>query len=102
MQKSFKTKGKMFRWEAEKGACWYFVYIDKDTSVAIKEVVRTKKTRVAFGSVRVEVTVGSSVWKTSIFPSSKDRVYMLPVKASIRKDESIDEGDTLDIELILV
>ena len=93
----------MFRWQAENGVCWYFVYIDKDTSTKIQNTLRkTKIPRIAFGSVRVEVSIGSSVWKTSLFPSSKEGIFMLPVKALVRRQESVEEGDLLDITLSLL
>lgn len=103
MKKSFKTKGKMFRWEAENGVGWYFVYIDSETSEQLKNTLtKNKIPRVAFGSVAVEVTVGTNVWKTSLFPSKKSKCYMLPVKASVRKSEDLYEGDTIDITLTLI
>jgi hypothetical protein len=102
MKKSFKTKGKIFIWQAENGVGWCFVYIDKDTSEQIRETLRKNKVqKVAFGSVRTQVTIGSSTWNTSLFPNSKNKVYMLPVKASVRKKEGIEEGDLLDISLLL-
>jgi hypothetical protein len=53
-----------------------------------------------FGSVRVEVTVGASVWRTSIFPSTD--TYVLPVKKAVRTAEGIDLGDTVRVHLALV
>ena len=50
-----------------------------------------------FGSVRVEATIGGSVWKTSVFPSSdQPGCYVLPVKKSVRTAEGIDEGDRVN------
>ncbi len=93
----------MFIWQAENGVGWYFVYIDKETSSAIKDLLKARQaTRVAFGSVRVEVRVGNSQWRTSLFPSKKDGVYMLPVKVEVRKNEDLQNGDELSIELSLV
>jgi len=42
-----------------------------------------------FGSVRVNVTIGGSTWKTSLFPSKELGHYVLPIKASIRKAEAL-------------
>ena len=55
-----------------------------------------------FGSVRVAVTIGSTTWKTSLFPS-KEGAYLLPIKAEVRKKERIAAGDavplTFELEL---
>jgi hypothetical protein len=51
--------------------------------------------------VRVRVTVGGSVWTTSIFPDSKRGAYVLPLKRAVRKAEALSEGDvaTVVVEL---
>ena len=49
--------------------------------------------RAGFGSVRVAVTVGTTSWRTSIFPDSKTRTYVLPVKKEVRDAEKLDTGD---------
>jgi hypothetical protein len=82
---SFKTKGKMFRWESLNGVGWYFVYIDTINSNKIREAHKDARIpRVAFGSLRVEVKVGTSVWKTSLFLTP--RVILLN---QVRKTEYI-------------
>lgn len=55
-----------------------------------------------FGSVRVEVTIGSTTWRTSLFPDSKLGSYVLPVKKAVRTAEGLDVGDTTAIELALI
>ena len=55
-----------------------------------------------FGAVRVSVRIGTSRWKTSIFPSSGSRDYVLPIKKAVRKAEGIDVGDTVTVELELM
>src|SRR5262249_6901770 len=49
--------------------------------------------RRGFGSVRVAVTVGSTSWRTSIFPDSKTGAYLLPVKKAVRAAERLEAGD---------
>ncbi|MCB1247564.1 MAG: DUF1905 domain-containing protein, partial [Acidimicrobiia bacterium] len=56
-------------WLAEvEGASWVFVTLPEDVSDEIEESVPSKG---GFGSVRVEVTIGGSVWRTSLFPDTK-------------------------------
>jgi len=77
-------------------AGWHFATVDKKEAKEIKET--HGKVRRGFGSIPVNVTVGKTSWKTSIFPS-KDGTYILPVKASVRKKEGIFEDDTITITL---
>jgi hypothetical protein len=44
---------------------WYFVTLPNDVADEIDDLVGE---RAGFGSVPVEVTIGASTWKTSLFP----------------------------------
>lgn len=67
---------------------WRFLHINKKVSDEIKQKFAPKKA-VGFGSIRVEVTVGKTTWRTSIFPDKKSGTYLLPTKASVRKAERV-------------
>ncbi len=43
--------------------------------------------------------VGSSVWSTSLFPSTELGAYVLPAKKAIRGKEGIEVGDTATFEI---
>lgn len=84
----------LWRWKAretgdgEPGS-WFFVSLPFDDSDAIEaEAVPGK----GFGSVRVEVTIGGSTWRTSLFPSAEEKTYVLPVKKAVRVAEDLVEG----------
>lgn len=64
--------------------------------------LRTIGVRRGFGSVRVDVRIGGSHWRTSIFRSSGQDSYILPVKAAVRKAEGIDDGDLVSVSLTLI
>ena len=57
--------------------------------------------RHGFGSQRVLATIGSSTWRTSIFPGSGTG-YVLPVKRSIRLAEALDVGDLATVTVRLI
>jgi len=76
-------------------AAWYFITINPEITAKIKALPRPKK---GWGSVRVKATIGKTTWETSIFPS-KEGVYILPIKANVRKAEDIFEGETVKILL---
>jgi hypothetical protein len=53
------------------------------------------------GSVRVEVTLGGTTWRTSVFPD-KARGYVLPVEAAVRRSEALELDDRVTVTLALV
>lgn len=79
---------------------WHFVTVPDDVSDEVEE--RFGATAAGFGSVRVEVTVGRTTWRTSVFPSAQRRAYVLPVKKAVRVAESFDEGATSSLTLRVV
>ena len=72
---------------------WHFVSVPPEISDDITEL--TTGIRAGFGSVRVAVTVGASSWRTSIFPDSKTKTYVLPVKKDVREAENLGTGDSV-------
>ena len=95
----FSFAAEVREWEGP--AAWYFLLLPNDVADDIADLVEGRP-RAGFGSVRVEVTIGGSVWRTSIFPSKKDRTYLLPVKKSVRVAEGIEDGDRARLELRIV
>ena len=57
--------------------------------------------RRGFGSVRVEVTLDTQTWRTSLFPV-KAGGYFLPVKVAICRKVGIVAGDEVTVELELL
>jgi hypothetical protein len=79
---------------------WHFVTVPDDVSDDVEE--RHGASAGGFGSVRVEVTVGGTTWRTSLFPSKERRAYVLPVKKAVREAEDVDEGGTATFTLRVV
>jgi hypothetical protein len=50
-----------------------------------------------WGVIPVHVQIGKTEWKTSLFP--KDGRYIVPIKASVRKSEHLEEGDKVTVRL---
>lgn len=95
--RNYKIKAKIFKWTG-KGA-WFFVRIEKETAENIKD--NFGMYAAGWGSLPVNVMVGNSTWKTSIFPDKKE-TYLLPIKSQIRKAENIKEGNELNIKLEVI
>lgn len=95
---SYAFEAPLWLWEARRTDAWTFVSLPTDVADEVLDLVGDR-TR-GFGSVRVEVTVGGTVWRTSIFPSAD--TYVLPVKKAVRRAESLEVGDTVRVRLSLV
>jgi hypothetical protein len=99
---SFHFTSTCWLWQAEKAA-WHFISLPKEQSEEIKffnDNLSHKKR--GWGSVRVEAKIGETRWKTSIFPQTKEGVYLLPIKAEVRKKEKILAGEKVDINLTIL
>lgn len=78
-----------------KEANWHFVTIPIEQSKCIKE--RFGASGRGWGSLPVNVTIGKTTWKTSLFPDTKAGAYLLPIKAQVRKGEHISAGDAVHL-----
>lgn len=74
-------------------AGWHFVTIPQDISEDIKNSFGDMKR--GWGSLPVMVNIGTTNWKTSIFPDKKSGSYLLPVKSDVREKEKITSGDAV-------
>ena len=78
-------------------AGWHFITIPTDVSEEINDRFGDKKR--GWGSLPVEVTVGTTTWKTSIFPDTKAHTYLLPIKSDVRKKEGIETNTSVTLLL---
>ena len=94
----FEFTADLWRYTGE--AAWYFVTLPHDVADDIDEI--TGEARRGFGSVRVEVTVGSTTWRTSVFPDTKSESFVLPVKKAVRVTEGLEDGSPVVARIVLV
>lgn len=87
-------------WRHDGEAAWYFVTLPFEVADDIEE--RHGRTAGGFGSVRVQVRVGTTEWATSVFPDAKRKSYVLPVKAAVRKAEHLDDGSAVTVALTVI
>lgn len=76
-------------------APWYFVTMPAEQCHELSAI--SKFVTYGWGVIPVTVRIGKTEWKTSLFP--KDGRYIVPIKASVRKAEDLDEGDTVTVRL---
>jgi hypothetical protein len=67
-------------------SAWYYLQTSESLYKKIKQF--EEGPRRGFGSMRVRVQINKSIWTTSIFPT-KDKIYLLFIKAEIRKTEQL-------------
>jgi len=84
-------------WEHTGQGAWHFVSLPEEVADEIAEGFGASAG--GWGSVRVEVVVGATVWRTSIFPDRKRGTYILPLKAAVRKAEGLTAGSRPEVHL---
>ena len=86
--------------EHQGSAAWFFVSLPEDVADDI-EAEHGHRAR-GFGSVRVEVSTGSTTWTTSVFPDTKRGTYVLPVKQPVRRAEGLLAGSRVQWHLTVI
>lgn len=82
-------------WHWRGPAPHHFVALPPDEADAVAALADAVS--YGWGMIPVLATVGTSTWRTSLFP--KDGTYVLPLRASVRQANSIALGDTLAVHL---
>ncbi|HAV76372.1 MAG TPA: DUF1905 domain-containing protein [Anaerolineae bacterium] len=90
---NIEFKGKILFWRGP--APWFFVTIPAKQSRELKAI--SSLVTYGWGVIPVHVQIGSTEWKTSLFP--KDGRYLVPIKASVRKAEDLEKGDKVTVRL---
>ncbi|WP_225753927.1 DUF1905 domain-containing protein [Actinotalea sp. Marseille-Q4924] len=97
---AYEFDAEVWVWDARKTDTWTFVSVPEAQADEILDVVGSRAR--GFGSVRVEVTIGRTVWRTSLFPDSSAGTYVLPVKKAVRTAEGLLPGTTTHVRVELV
>jgi hypothetical protein len=74
---------------------WFFVIVPAEQSRDLKAI--SGFVTYGWGVIPVHVRIGKTEWKTSLFP--KDGRYLVPIKASVRKAENLEEGHNVTLRL---
>ena len=90
-------EAELWLWDARQADTWTFVSVPPDLSEEIRDRAAARPPA-GFGSVRVMVTIGTSTWRTSVFPGDDGR-YDLPVKKAVRRKEGVEAGDRVRVRL---
>ncbi len=98
MVSEYEFVADLWRWTGQ--AAWHFVTLPHEVTDDIDET--HEGSRAGFGSRRVEVTVGSTTWRTSVFPDKNAASYLLPMKQAVRTAEHLVEGTAVEVRLRLI
>ncbi len=85
--------GEIWFWKGP--APWFFVTVPAKESSDLKAI--SGLVTYGWGVIPVHVRIGGTEWQTSLFP--KDDSYLVPIKASVRKAENLELGDTVTVQL---
>ena len=91
--RSFRAKV----WKYPGPAGWHFVTFPKRLSLEIRAEHHGREE--GWGRLPATLRIGKTEWKTSIWFDTKLASYVAPIKAIVRKEESVAAGD---IALLLV
>ena len=82
----------------------YYIVIASEPADAIRLAAMTGQWlegRRGFGSARVTVTVGDTVWQTSVFPEKQSGGWFLPIKVAVCRAEGLLAGETVRATIAL-
>jgi hypothetical protein len=86
-------EGKIFEWRGP--APFLFVAVPEEPSLDLKAI--STYVTYGWGVIPVHVRIGSTEWKTSLFP--KDNRYLVPIRKNVQKAEHLVVGDDVVIQL---
>lgn len=87
--------GELWYWRGP--SPFHFVTVPDDGCVALRALAPVVS--YGWGMIPVRVTIGRTVWETSLFP--KDGRYVVPVKDVVRAAEGLEVGDVAALELTI-
>lgn len=90
---NIEFSGKIWFWRGP--APWFFVTVPAEHSRDLKAL--SGFVTYGWGMIPVRVRIGDTEWETSLFP--KDDLYIVPIKASVRKAEHLEADDEVTVRL---
>jgi Domain of unknown function (DUF1905) len=92
----FEFEGAVWEWRGP--SPYHFVGVPPDCVDIVRQLASAAT--YGWGMVPVEVRLGRSRWRTSLFP--KDGGYVLPLRDSVRNKEGIALDDVVQIRLVVL
>lgn len=89
-------RAKLWEHAPDDPGSWHFVTVPAELA---EDIALEGGPRRGFGSIRVEVSIGSTTWRTSLFPDAAAGSFVLPVKKQVRTSEGLHAGVTCEVRL---
>jgi Domain of unknown function (DUF1905) len=93
---AFTFSAPLWLWQAPAATAWHFITLPDDIAAEIRFF---KTGAPGFRQVRVTAAIGTTSWKTSIFPDKKSGSFLLPIKAEVRKAQNLRIGEKILVKL---
>jgi hypothetical protein len=97
----YKVRNKLWIWGGGEKVSWHFVTIPPDVSEKINK--KYKDFKKGWGSLPVRATLLNTKPKvfldTSIFPNTKDKTFLMPVKKKTRLELGVQDGDIVEFTI---
>ena len=90
---NFEFCGNIWYWRGP--APFYFITVPAKQCQDLKAL--SEIVTYGWGMIPATVRIGDTEWKTSLFP--KDGLYIVPIKASVREAENLEEGNMVTVGL---
>jgi hypothetical protein len=90
---NIEFSGEIWYWRGP--SPFYFVTVPQEQSRDLKAI--SGMVTYGWGVIPVRIRIGRTAFTTSLFP--KDGLYIVPIKASVRKAENLEQGDRVTIRL---
>ena len=92
---NIEFEGEIWFWQGP--APWFFVTVPEKQCRDLQ--VLSGSVTYGWGMIPATAQIGKTQWTTSLFP--KDGRYIVPIKASVRKAEKLEEGDEVSLSLAI-
>ena len=92
----FEFTAEIWHWRGP--APFHFVTVPEEQAADIQALACD--VTYGWGMIPVQARLGGTAWKTSLFP--KDGGYVLPLKDAVRRAESVELGDMVEVELTVL
>jgi hypothetical protein len=84
-------------WQYAGPAAWYFVTLPGSLSAEIRTNLGWQEE--GWGRLKAQAKIGNSQWETAIWFDRKRNAYLMPIKAEIRKKESLAAGNEIGVSI---
>lgn len=89
--KTITFSKKIWKWPGDMG--WHFITVPREQY----EQIRKEYPR---GMVHITARIGKTSWNTALFPHIKSKSFILPIKKTVRKKESLYENEEVTVKIV--